>query len=281
MIFRKANFKDKESILEISKDVWDGNDYIPQVVDLWITEEKGEFTVLEVDGEIRAFAKYSLISETQVWLEGIRVASEHRTKGYAHAFTNYYIEKGKKENMSSLMFSTYYLNQGSIRSAQKHGFIKNAEFTVVEMESPVLSDPELKGEFVTNPKKAWNIISSSEEYNLSKGFYFEGWKFYPLTPERVAILCENNRVIGDGDDSILIINPAPGEPTQINFYCGKYKRIKGLLSYLYKDYPGGSQEVMLINDSKLNGAFYEIGCKLWDDNSSPNVYLFKYPLVFE
>ena len=278
MLFRKARVNDKERILEISKDVWEGNDYIPQVVDHWLSEDKGEFTVLEVDDEIRAFAKYTLVSETEVWLEGIRVASEYRTMGYAHAFTNHYIEKGKKENMSSLMFSTYYLNHGSIRSAQKHGFVKEAEFTILEMEEATLSGPIFQGHLVTDAQKAWDIICNSDEYKLSKGFYSEGWKFYGLTPESLSSLCKDNRVISDGDDSILIINPIQGTPTQISFYCGDYSRILGMLNYLYKNFPKGSQDVMLIEGSKLNGAFYEVGYKLWSNNDTPNVYLFKHPI---
>jgi len=40
---RKITLKDKPRMLEIVKNIWEGNDYMPLVFDSWVKDKKGEF----------------------------------------------------------------------------------------------------------------------------------------------------------------------------------------------------------------------------------------------
>ena len=68
---RRAVESDKNRIIEISSKIWEGDDYIPYVVDEWIKSIDSEFVVAEAEGQISGFARYIRYSNDFGWLEGI------------------------------------------------------------------------------------------------------------------------------------------------------------------------------------------------------------------
>lgn len=82
---RPVRATDRERISEMTADVWEGHDYIPQVFDEWVTDPGAWFQAAELEGELVGVQRLRPIAAEIVWYEGLRVASSHRRRGLARA----------------------------------------------------------------------------------------------------------------------------------------------------------------------------------------------------
>jgi GNAT superfamily N-acetyltransferase len=70
---RPALGRDLEQIREFCKTIWDGHDYVPDVIEGWFYDQKGIFAVAEYEGRAIACSKITWLADGQWWLEGFRV----------------------------------------------------------------------------------------------------------------------------------------------------------------------------------------------------------------
>ena len=70
---RPALERDLEDIREFCKTIWNGHDYVPDVIEDWLHDPQGIFAVAEYQGHAIACSKITLLAERQWWLEGFRV----------------------------------------------------------------------------------------------------------------------------------------------------------------------------------------------------------------
>ena len=82
-VLRRATADDKPRILEISSQIWEGEDYVPGVIDRWLTDEAGEVVVALADGVLTGFARHSLLLPGFAWFEGIRTDPARQNRGRA------------------------------------------------------------------------------------------------------------------------------------------------------------------------------------------------------
>ena len=73
VICRPAIERDLEEIKEFCKTIWDGQDYVPDVIDDWFHDPQGIFAVAEYEGHAIACSKITWLADGQWWLEGFRV----------------------------------------------------------------------------------------------------------------------------------------------------------------------------------------------------------------
>ena len=73
IVCRPALPSDKPAVLEFTKFIWDGHDYIKYVWDDWLADPLGLFAVAEYHGRAVALGKATFVASGQWWLEGLRV----------------------------------------------------------------------------------------------------------------------------------------------------------------------------------------------------------------
>src|SRR5512142_2219201 len=78
VLLRRAIARDKADVLEFTKLIWEGHDYIAYVWDDWFMDPHGFLVVAEYGGHAVGMGKLSRISEGQWWLEGLRVDTNYR-----------------------------------------------------------------------------------------------------------------------------------------------------------------------------------------------------------
>lgn len=66
---------DRERVMEICRDVWDGHDYIPRVFDEWLADAGAAFQAGEVDGVVVGLQRLRPYAPGLIWYEGLRVAT--------------------------------------------------------------------------------------------------------------------------------------------------------------------------------------------------------------
>lgn len=125
---RRARHDDKKRIEEISRDIWEGDDYLPQVFDAWVEETGGEFSVITVDGRVAGCAKITELPGRVLWLEGIRVDKAYRGQGLGKKMAEYQLERAQGMGASRIELGTFIENYESLAIIEKRGFVKVAGF---------------------------------------------------------------------------------------------------------------------------------------------------------
>ena len=97
---------DEARIVEITRDVWDGHDYIPRVFDRWVSDAGAEFQAAEVDGIVAAVQRIRPFAPGLVWYEGLRVASTHRRRGIARAMLIAAINEARQQGFKEMRLAT-------------------------------------------------------------------------------------------------------------------------------------------------------------------------------
>lgn len=111
---------DERRVREIVRAIWGSDDYIPEVFARWVRE--GDFFGAEVRGKLVGMGKLSLLSPTEAWLEGLRVAPRWRRRGIARALISVRLRRAADRGARIVRFSTGNDNEPMHRLAASLGF---------------------------------------------------------------------------------------------------------------------------------------------------------------
>jgi GNAT superfamily N-acetyltransferase len=124
LVIRRARRSDKRDVLAAVRTIWGGQDRIPEVFDSWVTHRTGPFFVAESAGRVVGMGKVTVVSPTEAWLEGGRVAPRWRRKGIATALIAHRIAYARERGFKVLRFSTASDNTPIHRAAKRFGFTR-------------------------------------------------------------------------------------------------------------------------------------------------------------
>lgn len=213
VVVRCAQAKDKEAILAISRRVWEGKDYVPRVLDLWLGE--GGLIVAEVGEEVVGFAKTTELGPGELWLEGLRVHPDHQGQGIAKALAQAQLEQALARKPRTIRLAIMEGNVASLHIARDLGFVEVARFFYLEAEvrKPVQARPLRKPDL----QEAWAFLRASKALREAQGFLGLGWRFRLLTPELLRALWETGSVfsVGSATPGLFILMPDPYMPEEI------------------------------------------------------------------
>jgi GNAT superfamily N-acetyltransferase len=97
---------DRDRVMEICRDVWDGHDYMPRVFDHWVAESGAAFQAAEVDGVVVGLQRIRPYAPGLTWYEGLRVASTHRRQGLARAMLTSAITEAREQGFREMRLAT-------------------------------------------------------------------------------------------------------------------------------------------------------------------------------
>jgi GNAT superfamily N-acetyltransferase len=219
---RRAKASDRPRILAISSQIWEGDDYVPRVLDEWIDDRTGEFAVVKSEGTLIAFARRSLLFPGYAWLQGIRTDPAHRGRGAGRALTAHFIEQCRREGLESVGLSTYVDNEASIHIITSCGFQRKASFVLAEapcLKSRMPSDNAHHAQPV-GKDAATAFVRASSWNHVAGGYYALGWTAYPVERASAAALARTPYRIGvfgkTGLQSLLCASP-PQDPDGVAY----------------------------------------------------------------
>ena len=135
LYFRDLKSEDIPAILDISKDIWEVDDYIPDVIERWLNEEGnlayGTFLEEEMS-ELIGFGRVKMFSNGVAWLEGGRVKINHQKQGIGREMMKYAIDYAIKDGAKVAQYDTSSRNFGSLSLAKFHGFKEKKRTEVLE-----------------------------------------------------------------------------------------------------------------------------------------------------
>lgn len=97
---------DRERVIEMTRDVWDGHDYIPDVFDDWVADAGSSFQAAELEGVVVGLQRVRPFAPGLVWYEGLRVASTHRRMGIARAMLSSAVEEAREQGFREMRLAT-------------------------------------------------------------------------------------------------------------------------------------------------------------------------------
>ncbi|HLH70219.1 MAG TPA: GNAT family N-acetyltransferase [Candidatus Dormibacteraeota bacterium] len=106
MTLRPVRPADRDRILEITRDVWGGRDYLPEVFDAWVADPGGTFQAAEVEGEVVGVQRLRPIAPGIALYEGLRVASTHRRRGIARSMLRQALEQARSLGLRQVRLYT-------------------------------------------------------------------------------------------------------------------------------------------------------------------------------
>jgi len=184
LYFRDLTKNDIPAILDISKDIWDGDDYIPDVIERWLNEKGnlayGAFLEEEMK-ELIGLGRVKMFSNGVAWLEGGRVKITHQKQGIGRDLMKYAIDYAIQAGAKVAQYDTSSRNFGSKALAKFHGFKEKKRMEVLECKIKELK--LTKGDF-SQIRKITNEEAKSKYKKMDIGPGDEiniGWSYIPLS----------------------------------------------------------------------------------------------------
>lgn len=184
VICRPAKESDTPDMLEVTRTIWDGGDYVPQVWAEWLADPHGRLIVAEYEGRVIGLTKLSRHFPGAWWLHGLRVHPDFEGRGVASQLHHAALAAWKEIGDGALRLATASFRHSVQHLSEQDGFIKVGEFTI--FVAPSLPSREDPGDvpFTAIAKEEFaeveDRIRCSPVFNLQDGLLELGWEFAPL-----------------------------------------------------------------------------------------------------
>jgi GNAT superfamily N-acetyltransferase len=157
---------DRNRVVELTADVWEGQDYLPQVFDRWVSDAGSTFQAAEIDGVVIGLQRLRPFAPGLMWYEGLRVASTHRRRGIARAMLASAIAEAREAGFTEMRLGTG--SEAAVRLFEDAGFKQLVDIrwwrgTRVEGGDPArIPDP-------AEAERLWKAVSGSPGLELYHG----------------------------------------------------------------------------------------------------------------
>ncbi|MFC1978627.1 GNAT family N-acetyltransferase [Chloroflexota bacterium] len=190
---RDAIKEDKDEILKFCRDTWDWGDYIEYTWDDWLNDPEGRLIVGILDGVPVAVVHIGLMPTGEGWIEGMRIAPEHRDKQIGTALSNYCVDEMAKADIRVARYMTASSNKPVQRISEKHGFKRFGSCYVLwaELKKGQPGITKLQPDCID---ELWSFVEKSEVYKASAGLYSVGWIYQELNKDRLKYHLEHGEV---------------------------------------------------------------------------------------
>ena len=186
---RPLRKSDKEDILEIAKNTWEGHDHLPYHFDEWLANKDCHTLAIEDDGKVAALANLRIIENGLTgWMEGLRVHPDYREKGLASQITDYLIEMAKDLNVQRIRYTTATMNETSLHLAKKAGMTRKFDLGVYWETNA----DKIQWDYQSGAVIQTESVDILEEISRAKLFpdnvLIHDWKAVDVTVEALVIL---------------------------------------------------------------------------------------------
>jgi len=201
--FRNLQLTDEKSVRELCKDIWEGNDYVPDRFSSWIKEDNSNPIGLFVDGELVALGNLDAAPDSPVaWIKGLRVNPNRQHEGYGTKLVEHMIDLAKKRGIKKLRYATSSRNEPSVHLAKNLGFAVANSVGYFRLSNPYPQHPApspITVPLVVNSKRLHEALSSTPELVESETLPLL-WGFEDKEPEGLVRLenrTEFKLIVGD------------------------------------------------------------------------------------
>jgi GNAT superfamily N-acetyltransferase len=227
LTLRPVRPSDRDRVVELTKDVWGGHDYLPSVFDDWVADAASAFQALEVDGVVVGLQRLRPYAPGLVWYEGLRVATSHRRQGLARAMLDSAIAEAREQGHGEMRLATG--NPEAVRLFESVGFKKLVDVRwwrgprVEGGESPRMP-PAAEAE------KLWPMVAKSPGIELFNGVMADFNGARDINAAELARLAETGMLrVGPGGRAVAGLRRPWGNNIAVGFLAGSGGALRELL----------------------------------------------------
>lgn len=178
---RLARPEDRPALEAISAQIWNGDDYLPRVLDGWLAD--GGFYVATIREQVVAVSKITRLADGEWWMEGLRVDPAYQKLGIARIMHHYLLNQLHQHGTGTVRFSTEASTEAVHRLAAETGFERIAVF--VEYMADALAEPVQSWKPLSASAAPREWLNASPYYVQAARSYEKDWSFYLLTDDRL------------------------------------------------------------------------------------------------
>lgn len=235
---RPARLSDRERVVEMTRDVWEGNDYIPFIWDTWATQAHGVVLVAEMSGRIVGLQNQYLQNSRLAWIEGIRVDSALRGRGIAKSLLRAGIRWATWHGCDLCRLTTASENPASNRLAEEAGFRRLTSFDALQSEPDPSSSMDVP---YVRLGRSWEVetvvdILRDPTHSGTCGIAMKGWTAEDVTEGYIRSRLGMNSVLVFDDATIrgacVVACHPPFNRIQLEAFVGDADAVAALGTYL-------------------------------------------------
>lgn len=184
-------------MVEFTRTIWEGHDYLPKAWDAWLADPHGRLYVGEVAGRPVATGRVVLLSPTQAWLEGLRVGPDYQGRGYARRMHDFTVASALAiPGVERVGLATSWENEAVHHMSLASGMhlVGDFHYTVAPAGANDAPEPTVFSPEDFTAVRA--LVDASECARLAVGHMANGWQFPLLTDELLARLLAAGGVVG-------------------------------------------------------------------------------------
>lgn len=215
IVLRKARHEDREKAIEIESKSTPNRRYVADVFDMFVSDEVGEFSVAEIDREVVACGKYTVVPDGSVWLETLRVIPERQGRGIGKRFYERWLDIAHRQGVRTMRMYTGIKNVVSRGLAERYGLRLAETFRGAYLPCQLNTNQTSSNTFrlITNPKKADSLLMPLKE--KWRDFHVMNRTFLKFTPALFTDLVENGMIYQDPITHSVITLGARFQPEQM------------------------------------------------------------------
>ena len=202
---RTALGRDTRDVLELTRSIWEGHDYIPYVWRDWLLDPEGCLLVAEQRGKVVGLGKLSHPGPDEWWIEGLRVHPDFQGQKIARKLHMALIAAWEERGGGVLRLSTSSSRFAVHHLCQSTGFSKIAEFSFLAARSL----PEAPGKHrrikPDELELAFACAQQSPALSRMAGLVNVDWRWTSLSREIVMQAIQEGKAWWLGDQKGLIL----------------------------------------------------------------------------
>ncbi|SNZ17309.1 Ribosomal protein S18 acetylase RimI [Natronoarchaeum philippinense] len=182
---REATAEDYEDVVAFTEDTWperETGDYLADVFHDWLAAEDAKTAVAVDDETAVGILQCTLLSDREAWLQGMRVAPDHRGRGVGSLLVEHLFDWAREQGATVARNMVFSWNQAGLGQSRATGFEPTTEFRWLEPDP----DPDAEGPLDTtnDPDIAWQCWQESAARDHLRGLALapeESWALRELT----------------------------------------------------------------------------------------------------
>jgi GNAT superfamily N-acetyltransferase len=277
LTLRPVRPSDRDRIIELTKDVWGGHDYLPSVFDDWVADAASAFQALEVDGVVVGVQRLRPYAPGLVWYEGLRVATSHRRQGLARAMLDSAIAEAREQGHGEMRLATG--NPEAVRLFESVGFKRLVDVRwwrgsrVEGGESPRIP-PAAEAE------KLWPMVARSQGIELFNGVMADFNGARDINAAELSRLAETGMLrVGPGGRAVAGLRRPWGNNIAVGFLAGSGGALRELLQALRFEADADGLDDVVVSLPREHPAADDLRASGYDfANDDDHSYIYALPL---
>jgi GNAT superfamily N-acetyltransferase len=174
---RPARTEDTDDVMELTRTIWEGEDYVPQAWQHWLEDTQGVLAVAEYNGRVLGLGKLTRLAAGQWWLEGLRTHPEFEGRGIAANLHAYLVDAWLRNGNGTLRLATASFRKAVQHLCDQSGFTKVGEFSPFQAAALQGNTQSFQPVEESQTEVALENLQASPVLALCSGLVELGWEW--------------------------------------------------------------------------------------------------------